>query len=303
MDSDGSGKEKRPHRDDDCAGREEYEELRFIVLGKTGVGKSSSINTIVGKDVCKATISSHSVTKQCQLVEEDVQGKHLVIVDTPGLYDTSEDETRREIAKILGLTTPGFHAFIVVIRIGRFTKEEIQSVHSLADIFGPELYERTVVLFTGTDDLEEHGFTLQQHLRDNTSKDLKEFIIKCGGRVAGFNNHTNIKNDKARQVDELMLLIGVVSIAKWFSYYTNQMYEQAKLILETEENRRLGEEPTRQRSAVRREIRHDIAEETALGNELRRILIDKVVIPAANYLADAAVKVAQDQIQKLCVLS
>lgn len=271
-------------------------------MGKTGVGKSSSINTIVGKKVCKATISSHSVTKRCQLVEEDVQEKHLVIVDTPGLYDTesSEDETRSEIAKILGLTSPGFHAFIVVIRIGRYTKEEIQSIYSLADIFGPDLYERTVVLFTNIDDLEANGITLHQYLRNNTTKDLKEFISKCGGRVAGFNNH-NI--DNTRQVGELMFLIGVVTIAKMFSYYTNQMYEQAKLILETEENRRLREEPTKQRSAVRREIRHDIAEETDLGDELRRILIDKVVIPAANYLADAAVKVAQDQIQKRCVLS
>ena len=275
-----------------------FTELRFVVLGKTGVGKSSSINTIVGKDVCRVTVSSSSVTKQCQLVEDDVLGKHLVIVDTLGLYDTesTEEETRKEIGKIIGLTSPGFHAFVVVIRIGRFTREEIQSVYILADMFGPELYERTVLLFTCIDHLEADELTFPAYLRNNINKDLKDLITKCGGRVVGFNNR--VRGD-TRQIDELMSKLSTVDIAKHGSYYTNQMYRDAKQILDEEENRRLEKDRTKCRSGVRQEIRYDIAEETSFGKKILNVLIDKIAVPAAEALVNAGKKA----IGKVCVLS
>ena len=260
-------------------------------MGKTGAGKSSSINTIVGENVCKVTSSSQSVTKHCQLVEKDARGKHLVIVDTPGLYDTesSEEETCNEIGKMIGLTSPGFHAFIVVIRIGRFTKEEIRSVHILAKMFGAEMYERTVLLFAGIDNLEADGVPFRKYLRDDITSDLQDLITKCAGRVVGFNNRN--RNDN-RQVDELMILVGTVDILKRGSYYTNDMYKQAKSIMEEEENRRLEEDKQKSRSVVRQEMRKDIVEGTNWGQQLLELLAG--LIPVAIALAKIVIREVVD---------
>lgn len=279
-----------------------FEERRFVVLGKTGNGKSSSINTIVGKNVCPASASSRSVTKECKLVEETAHGKRLVIVDTPGLFDTEStiEETRKEIAKIIGLTSPGFHAFIVVIRIGRFTREEIMSIETLAEMFGPELYERAIVLFTGKDDLEADGVTFSDYIEKNITRELREFLTRCGSRKVAFNNRD--QRDSG-QVEILMGKIVEIVKEKGNSYYTNDMYEKANTILKEEEKRRLHEDKTKTIAQVRQDIRKDIAEENSLGMKILSFVIEKIAIPVADVFAQKAVEVATKVIVQRCTLS
>ncbi|KAK1785705.1 hypothetical protein P4O66_019050 [Electrophorus voltai] len=46
--------------------RKESNDLRIVLLGKTGVGKTATGNTILGKDIFKEHVCSRSVTTECQ---------------------------------------------------------------------------------------------------------------------------------------------------------------------------------------------------------------------------------------------
>ena len=67
-------------------------ENSFILLGKTGVGKTSLLNVIFGKDIGKVGHTTLSETKEpnyyCLKEKINDENIYFCIIDTPGLYDT-----------------------------------------------------------------------------------------------------------------------------------------------------------------------------------------------------------------------
>lgn len=232
------------------------------MIGKTGVGKSAVGNTIVGRKVFQSSASAQSVTQSCE--KERVNGPRKIhVVDTPGILDTSKsaENIKREIAKCIQVSSPGPHVFLLVIQVGRFTKEEENCIQALEKIFGPNASKFMIILFTRGDELQ--GRTIQQYVQAGHPK-LREVINRCGNRYHVFNNK---KRKNRTQVVQLIRKIDDMVAANGGQHFSEEMYEEA--------------ERTLQQQRTDRGATEEVLNFSFMADLLQRVILFQAILAAA----------------------
>ncbi|OAQ24955.1 hypothetical protein K457DRAFT_141484 [Linnemannia elongata AG-77] len=134
----------------------------LIAIGKTGQGKSSLLNKIMGTSELKASASVRAVTKGIAERSgwgrfEDSRRVLVTVADTPGLADTEGDDEKnipilKEYIRSVG-TRLGINAFLLVFKIDSGVDMIITILTAFNDIMKdfPNFWDNVVLVFTGCD--------------------------------------------------------------------------------------------------------------------------------------------------------
>ncbi len=170
------------------------------------------------------------MTNECCKQKGEVIGREVTIIDTPGLFDTSQadDTVKREIAKCINMSAPGPHAILLVIKAGPFTAEERHAVRKVEEIFGEDAWKNTIILFTYGDRVKSDF----EQLVTGVGPELQEILKKVGNRYHIFNN---LKANNREQVLDLLEKVEKMVADNGRQFYSNKTYMEVVKMLDQRE--------------------------------------------------------------------
>lgn len=209
-----------------------------MLLGKSGAGKSSSGNTILKRTAFTSDMRLKRVTAHCEKEVGLVEDRQVAIIDTPGLFekDGNKDEIMREILMRIKLQEPGPHIFVLVVPLGRMTQEDHDTNTLIEAMFGPRVWDYTIVLFTHGDRLDKK--TINDVISESDDN-LRNFIRKCSGGFHVFNNKTP---EDQTQVTPLMKKIQTLIALNGGGYYKTELYPRKERKIRERQESILAEE-------------------------------------------------------------
>lgn len=165
-------------------------ELRIVLLGVAGSGKSKTANLLLGpKDSFNSEPRSiRSIVKYSYRYQ-----KALKIVDSPGLFGFREININQELDECLNLSKPGPHMFIVCVPMDRITDQTSKAVKKYVKYFGEDIYDFMIIAFTLIDQWELDNEELElvpdfEAYLEKLPANMKHLLQRCENRYCKINN-------------------------------------------------------------------------------------------------------------------
>ena len=192
--------------------------INYILIGNSGVGKSSFINNYIGKQVAK-TGKFKEITKDIK--RYTIQSKNISLIDLPGLnfqqhLQTPSEVEQRNIAylrKLIEITNQfTIHGIIYVTAFhSRLSSAELETLSLIAKELPNHYWENSMIVFTfcagrldtlGLDDFESAAQARLQEITDYLKEKNKNFSFFK--RVVLVDNVNFNWHENAREISECL---------------------------------------------------------------------------------------------------
>lgn len=151
-----------------------------LLVGRTGTGKSSTINSLMGVDIAPVG-NSVPVTDQIQVYKRSLNGSTVVLYDTPGLCDSADSANDENYISMIKNILPEIDLvlFVTALNETRVSRDERIALRSLSAAVGSKLWDNLIVVFTfACSTLPGEGDVNYLEFLDARSKAFREFACQ-----------------------------------------------------------------------------------------------------------------------------
>jgi GTPase SAR1 family protein len=172
---------------------ERDKKFTFLLVGRTGVGKSSTVNSLMGESV--APVGEYEpTTMEVKSYESEIGGVKFTIIDTPGLCDDLEEKGNDyDYLERIRLDVDRIDLMWFTTRLDdtRVYSDEKRGIKLISEAFKPKIWEQAIIVFTFADNV---GYDRYPIALEKRTELIRKEIAKYAG-VAIANNIPSIAVD------------------------------------------------------------------------------------------------------------
>jgi GTPase SAR1 family protein len=158
----------------------------FLLVGRTGVGKSSTINSLMGKEIAQVG-DYEPTTMEIKPYNSDINGVDFIVIDTPGLCDDIEEVGNDyKYLELMRSKVNQVDSMWFVSRLDetRVTSDEKRGIKLISEAFKSNIWQNAVIVFTFAGNIDASKYELALKKRTEL---IRNEIAKYTGIVIANN--------------------------------------------------------------------------------------------------------------------